>query len=223
MNGQTLDNVRGRGRGRVVYVRREMDREALWQRSANTTGINIDKDNQLRVSVRGDNIPPAITKFEEAGLGSVLASNIRRARYEVPTPVQRHGIPILMASRDLMACAQTGSGKTAAFLFPIISGLAAIRPMVKQGLQVTPQAVVIAPVRELAIQIYEEGVKFCGGTGLTCKVVYGGEKEQEQLFRLSRGCNILVATVGRLRDFVEKGRISFKSIRYLQGHDKRTI
>ena len=192
-----------------------MDREALWKKSASSTGINIDKDNQLRVSVRGENIPPAITKFEEAGLGSVLASNIRRAGYQVPTPVQRHGIPILMAARDLMACAQTGSGKTAAFLFPIISGLATNRPRGKQGLQVTPQAVVIAPVRELAIQIYEEGVKFCGGTGLTCQVVYGGERGQEQLFRLSRGCNILVATVGRLRDFVERGRISFKSIRYL--------
>ena len=188
MNGQRSEDadVRGRGRGRAVYVRRQRDRESLWQRSTTATGINIDRDNQLSVSVRGENIPPAITKFEEAGLGSVLVSNIRRAGYEVPTPVQRHGIPILMAARDLMACAQTGSGKTAAFLFPIISGLAATRPRGMSGSLATPQAVVIAPVRELAIQIYEEGVKFCGGTGLTCEVVYGGEKPREQLVRLGR-------------------------------------
>ena len=205
----------GRGRGRVIYVRKQEDAETLWQRNDTTTGINFSKYDKVPVSVRGENIPQAIAKFEEAGLSSVLSSNIRRAGFETPTPVQKHGIPILMAARDLMACARTGSGKTAAFLFPIITGLSGSKSQGKEGLQVTPQVVVMVPVRELALQIYQEGVKFCGGTGLTCQVVYGGESAREQLIRLGGGCNILVATVGRLKDFVERGRISFKSIRYL--------
>ena len=79
----------------------------------------------------------------------------------------------------------------------------------------TPQVVIMAPVRELVIQIYDEARKFCGGTNLRCSLVYGGTSVQDQLLALSQGCNILVAAPGRLLDFVERGRISFKNVQCL--------
>ena len=78
--------------------------------------------------------------------------------HKVPTPVQKRAIPTIMAGRDIMACAQTGSGKTAAFLFPIINDLSKSNPSGKDGMAVTPQAVIMAPTRELVIQ-----VKCCPG------------------------------------------------------------
>merc|ERR1712025_1027076 len=88
-------------------------------------------------------------------------------------------------------------------------------PSGKDGMAATPQVVIMAPVRELVIQIYDEARKFCGGTNLRCSLVYGGTSVQDQLLALSQGCNILVAAPGRLLDFVERGRISFKNIQCL--------
>ena len=114
-----------------------------------------------------------------------------------------------------MACAQTGSGKTAAFLFPMIDKLLSTRPPGKDGMQTTPQVVIMAPTRELVVQIHDEARKFCGGTDLSCCEVYGGTSTRDQLHALGGGCNILAATPGRLLDFVERGRISFKSVQFL--------
>ena len=114
-----------------------------------------------------------------------------------------------------MACAQTGSGKTAAFLFPMIDKLLSTRPPGKDGMQTTPQVVIMAPTRELVVQIHDEARKFCGGTDLSCCEVYGGTSTRDQLHALGGGCNILAATPGRLLDFVERGRISFKNVQFL--------
>jgi len=200
--------------GKSNYFRKEEDLDTLWKDSS-STGINFSKYDKIQVTVNGENKTKPIQTFDEAGFAPLLMSNIKRAKYETPTPVQKHGISILMAGRDLMACAQTGSGKTAAFLFPVINNLIATKPESKDGMAVTPQMVVMAPTRELIIQIYDEARKFCGGTGLTCGVAYGGTSVQEQLHALSRGCNILAATPGRLLDFVERGRISFKNVQFL--------
>ena len=209
------DNGGGkRPMGKSNYFRKEEDLDTLWKDSS-STGINFSKYDKIQVTVNGENKTKPIQTFDEAGFAPLLMSNIKRAKYETPTPVQKHGISILMAGRDLMACAQTGSGKTAAFLFPVINNLIASKPEGKDGMAVSPQMVVMAPTRELIIQIYDEARKFCGGTGLTCGVAYGGTSVQEQLHALGRGCNILAATPGRLLDFVERGRISFKNIQFL--------
>lgn len=119
------------------------------------TGINFDAYEDIPVETSGDNVPPPVNTFAEIDLGEALNQNIRRCKYVKPTPVQRHAIPISMAGRDLMACAQTGSGKTAAFCFPIISGI-----MREQYVQrprgartVYPLALILSPTRELSCQV----------------------------------------------------------------------
>ncbi len=153
-------------------------------------------------------------------LGERLNSNIKLARYDRPTPVQKYSLPIVMAGRDLMACAQTGSGKTAAFLFPMISMLLKTAPPEQNYAyggrrKIYPLALVLAPTRELACQIYEEAKKFSWKTGIKSVVVYGGAPISQQLRDLERGCDILVATPGRLVDIMERARVSLASIKYL--------
>merc|ERR1712025_182581 len=134
----------------------------------------------------------------------------------VPTPVQKNAIPIIMNGRDLMACAQTGSGKTAAFLLPIIHKLMESDADGCAGESTQcPQCVVITPTRELAIQIHNEARKFAQGSMIKSVVTYGGTSVNYQAVQLGKGCNILVATPGRLMDYVEKGRIGFKNLQYL--------
>ena len=98
---------------------------------------------------------------------------MKKIKYTTPTPVQKAAIPIISAKRDLMACAQTGSGKTAAFLLPIISHLLEQNAPSNPGVfLVTPQAIVLTPTRELAIQISEQARKFSMGSNLCCRVAY---------------------------------------------------
>lgn len=155
-----------------------------------------------------------------------MLENIQYARYTTPTPVQKHSIPIVMQHHDLMACAQTGSGKTAGFLFPILSAMFSKGPLddpkeprVKQGYQsykkAYPQALILAPTRELASQIYNEARKFCYRSYVRPCVAYGGADIQRQLRLLDRGCHLLVATPGRLVDILERRRLSFQNIQYL--------
>ncbi|KAJ6810626.1 DEAD-box ATP-dependent RNA helicase 37-like [Iris pallida] len=181
------------------------------------TGINFDAYENIQVDATGDNVPPPVNSFAEIDLGEALNENIRRCKYVKPTPVQRHTIPISLAGRDLMACAQTGSGKTAAFCFPIISGImngpVAQRP--RGARTVYPLALILSPTRELSVQIHEEARKFAYQTGVRVVVAYGGAPINQQLRELERGVDILVATPGRLVDLLERARVSLQMIRYL--------
>ncbi|EXB86900.1 DEAD-box ATP-dependent RNA helicase 37 [Morus notabilis] len=181
------------------------------------TGINFDAYEDIPVETSGNNVPPPVNTFAEIDLGEELNQNIRRCKYLKPTPVQRHAIPISLAGRDLMACAQTGSGKTAAFCFPIISGI-----MRGQNVQrprgtrtVFPLALILSPTRELSSQIHDEARKFSYQTGVRVVVAYGGAPINQQLRELERGVDILVATPGRLVDLLERARVSLQMIRYL--------
>ncbi|CAH8310453.1 unnamed protein product [Eruca vesicaria subsp. sativa] len=182
-----------------------------------TTGINFDAYEDIPIETSGGDVPPPVNTFADIDLGEALNLNIRRCKYVRPTPVQRHAIPILLAERDLMACAQTGSGKTAAFCFPIISGI-----MRDQHLQrprgsrtVYPLAVILSPTRELASQIHDEAKKFAYQTGVKVVVAYGGTPINQQLRELERGVDILVATPGRLNDLLERARVSMQMIKFL--------
>jgi len=180
-----------------------------------TSGINFGKYENIPVSVTGDNVVQAVDAFENANLRPMLMENITKSGYKIPTPIQKHSIPIIMAGRDLMACAQTGSGKTAAFLIPIIHRLISSDADPGVGASsAAPQALVITPTRELAIQIYNEARKFAQGSNMKTVVAYGGTSTGFQARKLQQGCNILVATPGRLLDNVEKGRVSFKNLQF---------
>ncbi|KAG8367971.1 hypothetical protein BUALT_Bualt16G0128100 [Buddleja alternifolia] len=185
--------------------------------SDENTGINFDAYEDIPVETNGDNVPPPVNTFAEIDLGDALNLNIRRCKYVKPTPVQRYTIPISLAGRDLMACAQTGSGKTAAFCFPIISGIMQGHlPQRPRGSRtVFPLALILSPTRELSVQIHEEAKKFAYQTGVRAVVVYGGAPINQQLRELERGVEILVATPGRLVDLLERAKVSLQMIRYL--------
>ncbi|KAJ8484302.1 hypothetical protein OPV22_016787 [Ensete ventricosum] len=181
------------------------------------SGINFDAYEDIPVETSGDNVPPPVNTFAEIDLGDALNENIRRCKYVKPTPVQRYAIPISLMGRDLMACAQTGSGKTAAFCFPIISGIMRGPPAQRQRGSRTayPHALILSPTRELSIQIHEEARKFAYQTGVRVVVAYGGAPINQQLRDLERGVEILVATPGRLVDLLERARVSLQHIKYL--------
>nr|XP_055233177.1 ATP-dependent RNA helicase DDX3Y isoform X3 [Gorilla gorilla gorilla] len=158
-------------------------------------------------------------------MGEIIMGNIELTRYTRPTPVQKHAIPIIKGKRDLMACAQTGSGKTAAFLLPILSqiytdgpgeALKAVKENGRYGRRKQyPISLVLAPTRELAVQIYEEARKFSYRSRVRPCVVYGGADIGQQIRDLERGCHLLVATPGRLVDMMERGKIGLDFCKYL--------
>merc|ERR1719430_2446586 len=202
---QTRQYVDEEGNTKESYVPKDdIVAEELFKLKIDT-GINFDKYENIPVSVTGDNVIQAVTAFENANLRPMLMENITKSGYKVPTPIQKNSIPIIMAGRDLMACAQTGSGKTAAFLIPIIHRLICSDSDPGVGASsAAPQALVITPTRELAIQIYNEARKFAQGSNIKTVVAYGGTSTGFQARKLQQGCNILVATPGRLLDNVEK-------------------
>jgi ATP-dependent RNA helicase DDX3X len=119
------------------------------------TGINFDAYEDIPVETSGQDVPPPVNTFAEIDLGPALNENIRRCKYVKPTPVQKHAIPISLGGRDLMACAQTGSGKTAAFCFPIIAGIMRNTPpgRPRGGRKALPLALILSPTRELSCQV----------------------------------------------------------------------
>lgn len=211
----------GSGGGRDAYTRHEENEELLFKNSGNT-GINFDNYDNIPVETRGANCPQPIDSFEGAKLPKLLVDNLERAKFTKPTPVQKYSIPIVSAGRDLMACAQTGSGKTGGFLFPMIMTLLnngiskpTSQDMVGMTPKCVPSALVLAPTRELCTQIYDESRKFLYKTGLRSVCVYGGADIRSQIRQLNYGCEILVATPGRLVDLIDRGHVSLSGIQFL--------
>ncbi|BGP12580.1 hypothetical protein JCM10213_004833 [Rhodosporidiobolus nylandii] len=186
------------------------------------TGINFDAYADIPVEATGDNVPEPISEFLPP-IDPHLLDNIKLAHYKTPTPVQKYSVPIVNGGRDLMACAQTGSGKTGGFLFPILSALFTHGPAPNaqaptgygRQRKSYPTALVLAPTRELVSQIHEEARKFAYRSWVKPAVVYGGADIGSQLRQLDQGCDLLSATPGRLVDLMERGRISLANVRYL--------
>ncbi|KAG1138016.1 hypothetical protein G6F37_011006 [Rhizopus arrhizus] len=188
------------------------------------TGINFEKYDDIPVEASGHDCPEPISTFTTPPMDAHLISNIELARYTTPTPVQKYSIPIVDAGRDLMACAQTGSGKTAGFLFPVFSQLFTKGPIYPaeeepragyRSRKAHPQVLILAPTRELVSQIYDEAKKFAYRSWVKPAVVYGGADIGAQIRNIERGCDLLVATPGRLVDLLERARVSLSLIRYL--------
>jgi ATP-dependent RNA helicase DDX3X len=196
--------------------------------SKQPTGINFDNYDDIPVEASGTDVPPPITSFTSPPLDAHLLDNIQLASYKKPTPVQKYSIPIVTNGRDLMACAQTGSGKTAGFLFPILSRAFTVGPSPLPGSAMNdpharygrtrkayPTTLILAPTRELVLQIHDESRKFAYRSWVKPCVVYGGADIGQQLRQIERGCDLLTATPGRLVDLIERGRISLANIKFL--------
>ncbi|KAI6173301.1 ATP-dependent RNA helicase DDX3Y [Aphelenchoides besseyi] len=191
--------------------------------SGMNSGINFDKYEEIPVEATGKDCPAPITHFADLKLHAWIEENIKKSGYDRPTPVQKYSIPTLNARRDLMSCAQTGSGKTAAFLVPVINrilmdGPGQVKPPTfNHGRRCQyPLALIISPTRELSLQIYNESRKFAYRTPITSALLYGGrENYREQINKLRLGCHILIATPGRLIDVITNGMIGLDACRYL--------
>ncbi|SVB30693.1 uncharacterized protein METZ01_LOCUS183547, partial [marine metagenome] len=147
-----------------------------------------------------------VSTFDELGLKPELLKALEAAGYESPMMIQTRAIPIALEGQDLIGCAQTGTGKTAAFALPILHQLGKGR---------CPQALILAPTRELAIQIGESFEKYGEFLPAKTATIYGGVAYDSQVRALKHGVDILVATPGRLIDHVKRGNVSLKPVRYL--------
>jgi ATP-dependent RNA helicase RhlE len=150
--------------------------------------------------------------FFELGLIPEICERVQKIGYATPTPIQREGIPLILEGHDVIGIAQTGTGKTAAFMLPLIDSLLC-SPKPKHKEQ--PRVLVLEPTRELAMQVLEATTSFGQHTGLRAVVVYGGVSQRTQERDLSKGCDILIATPGRLNDLVQQHVISLASIEFL--------
>jgi probable ATP-dependent RNA helicase DDX4 len=210
---QTTDEE---GKVREIYVPADLTDDKLFETDY-AAGINFNKYNDIPVSVTGANAPKAISSFQTAGLRPILVENvITKSSYLTPTPVQKVCLPVIMAGRDLMACAQTGSGKTAAFLLPIIHKLIETQADSNPNSSIQkPQCIIICPTRELAKQAFMQARKFSLGSMVRCSLLYGGTSVGHQFRKLAMGCNILAGTPGRMLDAMDKGKVNLESLQFL--------
>jgi len=182
----------------------------------------------FNVSIEGSTKIQPVRNFEDAGLHPVMLENVRLCLYNAPTPIQAYCIPAVLTGHDVVAIAQTGSGKTAAFLIPILSKLmgkarqlAAPRPTAARynplldRVRAEPLVLVVCPTRELACQIFDEARRLCYRTMLRPCVIYGGAPTKGQREQLEMGCDVLIATPGRLMDFMSNNNLlSFRRLKF---------
>ncbi|KAJ5114800.1 hypothetical protein NUU61_000559 [Penicillium alfredii] len=175
-----------------------------------------------------DRVKP-ILDWESAGLHPIVRENISLCLYERPTAIQSYAVPAILTGRDVIGIAQTGSGKTGAFLIPILSKLmgkakklAAPRPYAtnafvpaEHAVRAEPLVMIICPTRELSTQIFDEARRLCYRSMLRPCVAYGGAPVRQQREELQKGCDILIGTPGRIMDFMNQVNVlSLKRVRY---------
>ena len=160
-------------------------------------------EHDARIDDRTDNepeVPRAV--FADLGLSENLLKAVAEAGYVHPTPIQEQAIPIVLMGRDVLGCAQTGTGKTASFTLPMMDILAGSRAKARM-----PRSLILEPTRELALQVAEQFVKYGKYLGLNHALLIGGESMDEQKAALEKGVDVLIATPGRLLDLFDRGRI----------------
>jgi ATP-dependent RNA helicase RhlE len=153
-----------------------------------------------------------MTNFSELPLSTVLLGNLNKKGYSVPTPVQSKAIPPALAGHDVVATAQTGTGKTLAFVLPLLEKMLTQPATAKAA---GPRAVILSPTRELAIQIAREFDEVAIGTGFRAATVVGGMAEGAQLNALRRGAQVVIATPGRLCDFLDRRLVNLGQVAHV--------
>ncbi|MBW7571645.1 DEAD/DEAH box helicase [Caproiciproducens faecalis] len=150
--------------------------------------------------------------FKDLNLSHRILDALEKENYSVPTPIQEQAIPIVLSGRDLLGCAQTGTGKTAAFAVPVLQHL------INSEEKSEPRKIrslILTPTRELAVQIYENFRSYGRYTRLHTCVVFGGVSQKMQVEKLRRGVDILVATPGRLNDLMNQGYVHLENVEIL--------
>ncbi|AIO19425.1 ATP-dependent RNA helicase RhlE [Candidatus Izimaplasma bacterium HR1] len=153
-------------------------------------------------------------EFKDLNIIEPILKALKIKEYTIPTPVQEKSIPVLLNNQDVMGSAQTGTGKTAAFAIPILQKIY-LEKLEENTKEKTIKALVLAPTRELALQIYDNFVEYSKYINVNATVVYGGIKQSRQVRDLQRGVDILVATPGRLLDLIKQKKLSLSNVDYL--------
>jgi ATP-dependent RNA helicase DDX3X len=176
---------------------------------------------KLKIFHQGKEIEDTSTMktFSDLTLHEKLKTNIENMGFDVMTPIQKSVLPFILKGNDTIGCAQTGSGKTVSFLAPIVNKMLIDGPplsdaQLPQGVS-APIALIVVPTRELAEQIYKEARKIIHKTGIVVVKVYGGIPIDTQYKHIVNGCDILVATPGRLIDFLKRELIVLNSVKFL--------
>src|SRR5215467_10391840 len=156
---------------------------------------------------------PAVA-FASLGLREEVMQGVRQAGFSQCTPIQAHTLPIALAGRDVAGQAQTGTGKTAAFLIAMYQALLT-RPAPHGRNATSVRALIVAPTRELAVQIHRDAMTLGAHTGFTHVVVFGGIDYEKQRQQLSAGCDVLIGTPGRLIDYYKQHVFDLKSVQVL--------
>jgi superfamily II DNA/RNA helicase len=152
----------------------------------------------------------SVIGFNELGLGETVLRAVSETGYRHPTPIQAQAIPVVLQGRDVLGCAQTGTGKTAAFTLPMIDILAAGQPKARM-----PRSLILEPTRELAAQVAENFATYGKHNSLTVALLIGGVRMEEQNALIDRGVDVLIATPGRLLDHAQNGRLLLTGIKIL--------
>ncbi|EFB26794.1 hypothetical protein PANDA_002576, partial [Ailuropoda melanoleuca] len=174
--------------------------------------LNLQEDQienlkrQLGIVVQGQDVTRPIIDFEHCGFPEALNHNLKKSGYEVPTPIQMQMIPVGLLGRDILASADTGSGKTAAFLLPVIT-----RALCESK---TPSALILTPTRELAIQIESQAKELMSGLPrMKTVLLVGGLPLPPQLYRLRQHVKVIIATPGRLLDIIKQSSVELRGMK----------
>jgi ATP-dependent RNA helicase DDX23/PRP28 len=171
------------------------------------------EDNDI--ATKGGKVPHPIRNWEEGNFPKHLMDAIKKAKYEMPTPIQMQCIPIGLENRDIIGISETGSGKTAAFLLPLLVYVSNLPKMTKYNCFEGPYALILAPTRELANQIEAEAIKLAKDMDIRIVSLIGGVSKETQSFALKQGAEIIIATPGRLIDTLDSRIIVLNQCNYI--------
>jgi ATP-dependent RNA helicase DDX3X len=180
----------------------------LFADNQETGDMSVYEGSDVHVHTSYDPLEP-VAEFPGCGVRNDILVAVAKLGFKAPTNVQKYAIPYILAGHDLIVTSQTGSGKTAAYMLPVLSHL------IGQARPRDPSVVVLVPTRELALQIQTETIKFTERSDLKTVCVFGGASMSDQLRQLRYARDILIATPGRLIDILEHGQLRLEHVRYL--------
>jgi len=167
------------------------------------------------ITTKGGRLPTPMRTWDEATMPEQILRAIQKVGYDKPSPIQMASIPIGLLKRDVIGIAETGSGKTCAFVVPMLAYIMELPKMTDEVAAAGPYALIMAPTRELAQQIEEETVKFAQYLDYRVTSVVGGQSIEDQGFKLRRGCEIVIGTPGRIIDVIERRYTVLQQCNYI--------